>query len=146
PDNCLGWTFFTVDESPYLARHFVTEWRFGLCLIARIGTRLFVFDTDGVPFDLGKAGVERLARGWLSRLFRDSCDAEAVRITRMSASSLDMSARAIRSVTTSTASFAETFTDLLDPVLLPTNVAGYVGGAARYLGLTRAKLSDATTE
>ncbi|NEJ11156.1 hypothetical protein GR238_38325, partial [Rhizobium leguminosarum] len=47
-------------------------------------------------------------------------------------------------MTTSTASFEDTFTDLLDAVLLPTNVAGYVGTTPRYLGLTRSKLSDAT--
>jgi len=64
----------------------------------------------------------------------------------MSASSMDMSPRAVRATTTSTNSFADSFTDLLDPFLLPTNVAGYVDGAGRYLGLTRGKVSDATAE
>ena len=144
PANVWGWTYFTVDESPYLARHFVTEWRFGLTLVVRAGDRLFVFDTDGVPFDLKKVGVTRLDRADLVRLFAPSTQDHKVRITKLAASSLDMSDRAIRTMTTSTASFEDTFTDLLDAVLLPTNVAGYVGSTPRYLGLTRSKLSEAT--
>jgi superfamily II DNA or RNA helicase len=144
PVNVWGWSFFTVDESPYLARHFVTEWRFGLTLIVRAADRLFVFDTDGVPFDLKKVGVTRLDRSHLVRLFAPSTVSQKVRITKLAASSLDMSDRAIRTMTTSTASFEDTFTDLLDAVLLPTNVAGYVGQIPRYLGLTRSKLSEAT--
>ena len=144
PPNVWGWTFFTVEESPYLARHFVTEWRFGLTIIVRSGDRLFVFDTDGVPFDPKKVGATRLERSDLVRLFAPSKPSHQVRITKLAASSLDMSDRAIRTMTTSTASFEDTFTDLLDAVLLPTNVAGYVGGVPRYLGLTRSKLSEAT--
>jgi hypothetical protein len=144
PVDVWGWSFFTVDESPYLARHFVTEWRFGLTLIVRAVDRLFVFDTDGVPFDLKKVGVTRLDRSHLVRLFAPSTASQKVRITKLAASSLDMSDRAIRTMTTSTASFEDTFTDLLDAVLLPTNVAGYVGAIPRYLGLTRSKLSEAT--
>ncbi len=146
PDGCWAWTYFTVDESPYLANHYVTEWRFGLSVIAEVGGRLFVFDTDGVPFDPPKVGVRRLARHEISRLFQDGSTDLPVRITRMSASSMDMSPRAVRATTTSTHSFSETFTDLLDPFLLPTNVAGYVDGAGRYLGLTRGKVSDATAD
>lgn len=144
PSNVWGWSFFTVDESPYLARHFVTEWRFGLTLVVRAGDRLFVFDSEGVPFDLKKVGVTRIERSELVRLFAPSTPSQKVRITKLAASSLDMSDRAIRTMTTSTASFEDTFTDLLDAVLLPTNVAGYVGTTPRYLGLTRSKLSDAT--
>ncbi|WP_296166659.1 DEAD/DEAH box helicase family protein [uncultured Brevundimonas sp.] len=146
PDGVSAWTYFTVDESPYLANHYVTEWRFGLSVIAEVGGRLFVFDTDGVPFDPAKVGVRRLARHDIARLFEDSSTDPSVRITRMSASSMDMSPRAVRATTTSTNSFADTFTDLLDPFLLPTNVAGYVDGTGRYLGLTRGKVSDATAE
>jgi superfamily II DNA or RNA helicase len=144
PVNVWAWSFFAVDESPYLARHFVTEWRFGLTLIVRAGHRLFVFDTDGVPFDLKKVGVARLDRSDLVRLFAPSTASQRVRITKLAASSLDMSDRAIRMMSTSTASFEDTFTDLLDAVLLPTNVAGYVGSVPRYLGLARSKLSEAT--
>lgn len=146
PSNVWGWSFFSVDDSPYLARHFITEWRFGLTLVVRAGDRLFVFDTDGVPFDPAKIGVTRLDRSRLIRLFAPSTDEQKVRITKLAASSLDMSDRAIRTVTTSTASFEDTFTDLLDAVLLPTNVAGYVGSTPRYLGLSRGKLAEATAQ
>lgn len=143
-ENCWGWTFFTVGESPYLSRHFVTEWQFGLTLIVQVNNRLFVFDTDGVPFDLHKVDVARLGRQELVRLFGPSTTAQKVRITKLAAASLEMSDRAIRTMTTSTASFEDTFTDLLDAVLLPTNVAGYVANTARYLGLSRSKLTDAS--
>lgn len=143
PENVWGWTFFTVGESPYLSRHFVTEWQFGLTLLVRVNSHLFVFDTDGVPFDPHKIGVERLDREVLLRLFGPSSDAQKVRITKLATASLEMADRAIRAMTTSTASFEDTFTDLLDAVLLPTNVAGYVGNTARYLGLSRSKVTDA---
>ncbi|NRB54908.1 MAG: DEAD/DEAH box helicase family protein [Salinicola sp.] len=144
PKDVWGWTFFTVDESPYLSRHFVTEWQFGVTLMVRINDRLFVFDTDGVPFDASKIGVTRLDRQILVRLFGPSSNDRKVRITKLAAASLEMADRAIRTTTTSTASFEDTFTDLLDAVLLPTNVAGYVGGTARYLGLSRSKVTDAS--
>ena len=144
PENVWGWTFFTVDESPYLSRHFVTEWRFGLTLMVRVNNRLFVFDTDGVPFDPRKIGVARLDREELVRLFGPSSMAQKVRITKLATASLELADRAIRTMTTSTASFEDTFTDLLDAVLLPTNVAGYVNNTARYLGLSRSKLTDAS--
>ena len=144
PEGIWGWTFFTVDESPYLSRHFVTEWKFGVTLMVRINDRLFVFDTDGVPFDASKIGVTRLDRQILVRLFGPSSNDRKVRITKLAATSLEMADRAIRTTTTSTASFEDTFTDLLDAVLLPTNVAGYVGSTARYLGLGRSKVTDAS--
>lgn len=144
PEGVWGWTFFTVTESPYLSRHFVTEWQFGVTLMVRINDRLFVFDTDGVPFDANKIGVTRLDRNILTRLFGQSNNDRKVRITKLAATSLEMADRAIRATTTSTASFEDTFTDLLDAVLLPTNVAGYVGGTSRYLGLSRSKVTDAS--
>lgn len=100
PDNVWGWTFFTVDESPYLSRHFVTEWQFGLSLLVRVNDRLFVFDTDGVPFDPGRIGVSRLDREELVRLFGPSRTTQKVRITKLAAASLEMSDRAIRTMTT----------------------------------------------
>jgi len=144
PKDVWGWTFFTVGESPYLSRHFVTEWQFGVTLLVRVNDHLFVFDAEGVPFDAGKIGVTRLDRQILVRLFGPSSAAQKVRITKLAAASLEMADRAIRTMTTSTASFEDTFTDLLDAVLLPTNVAGYVDNTARYLGLSRSKVSDAS--
>lgn len=144
PEGVWGWTFFTVDESPYLSRHFVTEWQFGVTLMVRVNDRLFVFDSDGIPFDASKIGVTRLDRQILVRLFGPSSKDRKVRITKLAAASLEMADRAIRATTTSTASFEDTFTDLLDAVLLPTNVAGYVGSTARYLGLSSSRVSDAS--
>ena len=105
----------------------MTEWRFGLTLIVRVGNRLFVFDTDGVPFDVKKVGVTRLDRSDLVRLFAPSTAVQLVRITKLAASSLDMSDRAIRMMTTSTASFEDTFTDLLDGSLAADQRRGLCG-------------------
>lgn len=141
PDNVFGWTFFTVDESPYLANHFVTEWRLGVVVAAQVGSHLFVFDSDGVTFSPSRVGVAKPPDVVMTRLLPKGST-----ITQVSANSLDMSDRAIRSMTQRTRSFAETFTDLLNPMLRPTTVSGYVKGGGRYLGIVRAKVADSTDE
>ena len=141
PDNVAGWTFFTVDESPYLANHFITEWRLGVALAAQVGDHVYVFNSDGVAFSPGRVDLSRAREASLTRLMPDSST-----ITQVSAHSLDMSDRAIRSLTQRTRSFADTFTDLLDPVLRPTGVTGFVGGVGRYLGIARGKVVDAIDE
>jgi hypothetical protein len=67
-----------------------------------------------------------------------------VRITKLVASSLDMSDRAIRMMIASTASFEDMFTDLLDAVPAADQCLSYVGSVPRYLRLTRSKLLEAT--
>jgi hypothetical protein len=108
PLDVLGWTFFTVDESPYLSNHFITEWRFGVALAARVRNHLFVFDSDGLTFSPSRVGAARPTEGSMTRLLPASST-----ITQVSANSLDMSDRAIRSLTQRTRSFAETFTDFM---------------------------------
>lgn len=141
PSDVLGWTFFTVDESPYLSNHFITEWKFGVTLAACVHNHLFVFDSNGLTFSPSRVGATRPAEGSMTRLLPTTST-----ITQVSANSLDMSDRAIRSLTQRTRSFAETFTDLLDPMLRPTRVTGYVEGSGRYIGIVRAKVADATDE
>lgn len=141
PSRIFGWTYFTVDESPYLANHFVTEWRLGVVICAQVGNHLFVFDSDGVTFTPSRLGVAKPTEAAMTRLLPKGST-----ITQVSANSLDMSDRAIRSMTQRTRSFAETFTDLLDPMLRPTTVSGYVKGGGRYLGIVRAKVADSTDE
>jgi superfamily II DNA or RNA helicase len=143
PENAIGWTYFGVRESPYLVKHFMTEWVMGLFLGARIGPLFLVQDTDGVVFDPTKVDLERAGREHLLRMFADHAESQ-VTITRMSAHSLDMSDRAIRTLSARTRSFAETFTDLLDPILVPTSVYGFVEGNGRYLGIKRGRISDAS--
>ncbi|WP_164763936.1 hypothetical protein, partial [Mesorhizobium sp. M1A.T.Ca.IN.004.03.1.1] len=41
-------------------------------------------------------------------------------------------------------SFADAFTDLLDPSLVPATAAGFVNGTARYVGFNRSRLRDAS--
>tara|TARA_R110002124_G_scaffold243235_1_gene408304 strand:- start:10317 stop:13706 length:3390 start_codon:yes stop_codon:yes gene_type:complete len=137
--NARGWTYFAVSESPYLANHFITEWRLGICILSRVDGYVFVYDSDGVAFDPAKLQMARAEAGEIARLLGE----DAV-ITQVSANSLDISDRAIRSMTQRTRSFAETFTDLLNPMLRPTTASGYVGATGRYLGLVRGKVTDAT--
>lgn len=145
PENAFGWTFFGVRESPYLTDHFMTEWVVGVFIAVRIGALFFVQDTDGIVFNPEKLDITRLERRRLLKLFLNETVEDSA-ITRMSALSLDMSDRAIRSIATRTRSFAETFTDLLDPVLVPTAVSGFVGSVGRYVGVRRARISESTDE
>ncbi len=145
PQNTFGWTFFGVRESPYLADHFMTEWGIGVFLAAHVENFLFVQDTDGIVFEPHKLEVARLDRERLLKLFPEMADQNSA-ITRMSALSLDMSDRAIRSIATRTRSFADTFTDLLDSVLVPTAVSGFVNNNNRYVGIQRARISDASSD
>ena len=141
PPDVLGWTFFTVDESPYLSNHFITEWRFGVTLAARVRNHLFVFDFDGLTFSPSRVGAARPAEGSMTRLLPASST-----ITQVSANSLDMSDRAIRFSPKGRGPLPRRSLDLLDPMLRPTTVTGYVGGSGRYIGIVRAKVADATDE
>lgn len=143
PDFAFGWTYFGVRESPYLVNHFMTEWVMGVFLGAEIDGFFFAHDTDGIVFDAHKIDVQRADRDSLLRVFPEDSDLQSA-ITRMASHSLDMSDRAIRSISARTRSYAETFTDLLDPVLVPTAVSGFVEGTGRYLGIRTGKISDSS--
>lgn len=146
PSICLVWTFFKVDESPYLAKHYVTEWRLGVCLVAHINNRLFMFDSDGIALEPDVILAGRVERDDLTHFFPEAEKDTRTAITNISAHSLDMSDRSIRSMSSRTRSFAETFSDLLDAVMIPTTVSGYVNGIGRYLGFSRAKVTEGVGE
>jgi hypothetical protein len=60
----------------------------------------------------------------------------------MSFGSLDMSEQAIRTLAVRTRAFETTFTDLLDPNLVPTAASGFVGGRGRYVGFAKGRFRD----
>ena len=80
----------------------------------------------------------------MEKTFPDNDKKNASRLSRMSFSSLDMSQNAIRGMAMRTRSFADVFTDLLDPSLVPSTAAGFVNGSARYVGFARSRLRDAS--
>src|SRR5438034_11180586 len=62
----------------------------------------------------------------------------------MSFGSLDMSEQAIRTLAIRTRAFETSFTDLLDPHLVPTAASGFVEGRGRYIGFANARFRDSS--
>lgn len=142
PDNAVAVAYYGWRTSPWLTRHFFPEWTLGICIVAKVGDLVFAHDTSGIVFDSSKLEISRIDQDVLARGIPNSTAERNVRIIRMSAASLDMSERAIRAQATRTASFEETFTDLLDPGMFPTSAFGRVGPYGRYLGFTQARVRD----
>lgn len=142
PPGSLAFVYYGWRSSPYLDLRFFPEWTLGLCVLVHCGSFLFVNDTSGIVLNFSDLGMRRADRGAIAKLMPNSTDARPVRISRMGMFSLDVSERAIRSLAMRTRSFADTFGDLLEPVLVPTTTFGFVSGRGRYLGLTRARVTD----
>lgn len=142
PENAVAVAYYGWRTSPWLTRHFFPEWTLGVCIVVKIGDLVFAHDTGGIVFDSAKLEMSRIDQDILARGIPASSEARKVRVIRMSASSLDMSERAIRAQATRTASFEDTFTDLLDPGMFPTSAFGRVGNYGRYLGFTQARVRD----
>lgn len=142
PDNVVAVAYYGWRTSPWLTRHFFPEWTLGVCIVVQMGDLVFAHDTSGIVFDSSKLRISRIDQDVLARGIPASTDDRKVRVIRMSAASLDMSERAIRAQATRTASFEETFTDLLDPGMFPTSAFGRVGLYGRYLGFTQARVRD----
>lgn len=142
PANAVAVAYYGWRTSPWLTRQFFPEWTLGVCILVKVEDLVFAHDTGGIVFDSAKLEMTRLAQNDLARGIPKSSDDRRVRVIRMSAASLDMSERAIRAQATRTASFEETFTDLLDPGMFPTSAFGRVGLHGRYLGFTQARVRD----
>jgi superfamily II DNA or RNA helicase len=141
PKYAIGFAYYGWRTSPYLSLAFFPEWTLGVCMLVQVGTLLFVNDTGGIVFDSVDFGMRRPERALLQKLLPQGTSKRPVRISRMSAFSLDTSDRAIRSMSIRSRSIEDTF-DLLDPVLVPTTTSGFVAQSARYVGFSRGRLSD----
>lgn len=142
PSNAIGFSYYSWRNSPLLIDTFFSEWRLGLFVAVRHGDLILMQDTEGIVIEPEAIGLETAPRAFLERAFAKN--AESSRLTRMSFSSLDMSEQAIRALAMRTRSFETTFTDLLDPNLVPTAASGFVAGKARYIGFAKARLRDAS--
>jgi hypothetical protein len=143
PANTIGFSYYAWRNSPYLIDQFFSEWMLGVFILVDCGDLVIVHDTGRIVVDSAKLGLSRSGRKVLERAFPTTTDPSTVRLTRMSFSSLDMSEHAIRSMATRTRSFETTFTDLLDPSLVPITAFGFISRRARYIGFAKSRIRDA---
>jgi hypothetical protein len=98
---------------------------------------------SGLSFDPEDIDAEKAQRSTLLKAFpRKNGKDSGSTLTHIAANSLEMSDRAIRTQATRTRSFETTFTDLLDPTLVPTSVYGFVANRGRYLGIAKGRISQ----
>jgi superfamily II DNA or RNA helicase len=142
PDHCIGFTYYAWRNSPLLRDQFFSEWRLGLFLAIQHGDLVLMQDTEGLTIDVDALGLNTAPRNLLEKAFPAS--GSGTRISRMSFGSLDMAPQAIRTLSVRTRSFETTFTDLLDPNLVPTAASGFVARRGRYIGFARARFRDST--
>lgn len=144
PDGSMGFSYYAWRNSPYLIDRFFSEWKLGIFVAVQQGEFVFMHDTEGLVVDMDGLRLKRASRSVMEMAFPDESEDNPSRLSRMSFSSLDMSQHAIRAMALRTRSFAEAFTDLLDPSLVPSTAAGFVNGTARYVGFNRSRLRDAS--
>jgi superfamily II DNA or RNA helicase len=143
PDGSIGFSYYAWRNSPYLIDRFFSEWKLGIFLAVQQNEFVFMHDTEGLVVDIDGLSLKRAGRSFMEKAFPKD-DNNPSRLSRMSFSSLDMSQHAIRAMALRTRSFADAFTDLLDPSLVPVTAAGFVNGTARYVGFNRSRLRDAS--
>lgn len=143
PAGSMGFSYYAWRNSPYLIDRFFSEWKLGIFLAVQQDAFVFMHDTEGLVVDMDALRLERTDRATMEKAFPEDEDNPS-RLSRMSFSSLEMSQHAIRAMALRTRSFADTFTDLLDPSLVPATAAGFVNGTARYIGFNRSRLRDAS--
>jgi hypothetical protein len=143
PSNAIGFSYYAWRNSPYLIDQFFSEWTLGVFILVDCGNLVIMHDTGRIVVESAKLGLGRSSRSVLERAFPTTTDPSPVRLTRMSFSSLDMSEHAIRSMATRTRSFETTFTDLLDPSLVPITAFGFIARRARYIGFAKSRIRDA---
>ncbi|PJO49400.1 hypothetical protein CWE02_06435 [Brucella pituitosa] len=143
PQGAIGFSYYAWRNSPYLIDRFFSEWKLGVFLAVQQGEFVFMHDTEGLVVDMDGLSLKRAGRSVMEKAFPEDEDNPS-RLSRMSFSSLDMSQHAIRAMALRTRSFADAFTDLLDPSLVPATAAGFVNRTARYVGFNRSRLRDAS--
>lgn len=143
PDGTIGFSYYAWRNSPFLIDRFFSEWKLGIFISVQQDGFVFMHDTEGLVVDIDRLSLSRAERSIMEKAFPETEDGRS-RLSRMSFSSLDMSQNSIRSMALRTRSFADAFTDLLDPSLVPATAAGFVSGSARYVGFNRSRLRDAS--
>jgi hypothetical protein len=131
------------DNSPLLVDRFFSEWKLGIFLAVQQGPLIFMQDTEGLVLNVEKLGLKRADATLMEKAFPARASSGATRLSRLSFASLEMSQNAIRTMAVRTRSFADIFTDLLDPSLIPATAFGFVDGRARFVTFVRARIREA---
>ncbi len=144
PSGSIGFSYYAWCSSPYLIDQFFPEWQLGIFIAVQKNDLIFMHDTTGIVVDLVKLNLERVDKSIMEKGFPERNDGNSARLSRMSFSSLDMSQGTIRGMALRTRSFNDVFTDLLDPMLVPSSAAGFINGNARYIGFRRSRIRDSS--
>jgi hypothetical protein len=143
PSNMMGFSYYAWRNSPLLVDRLFSEWKLGIFLAVQQGRLIFMQDTEGLVLDVEKLGLKRANAALVEKAFPDQASPDATRLSRLSFASLEMSQNAIRTMAVRTRSFADVFTDLLDPSLIPATAFGFVNGRARFVTFVRSRIREA---
>ncbi len=143
PANMMGFSYYAWRNSPLLVDRFFSEWKLGIFLAVQQGRLIFMQDTEGLVLNVEKLGLKRADATLMEKAFPAQASIGATRLSRLSFSSLEMSQNAIRTMAVRTRSFADIFTDLLDPSLIPATAFGFVNGRARFVTFVRSRIREA---
>ena len=141
--------YLTCKNSELLINHSLPIWGLGVMVIAQIGPRVFILDTEGIVIELDALGLEPESAEHLQRLIPASGAGVASRVSQASAIGLDLSETAVRSVTARMHDFSSGFFDLsqnsqaLHAVRASMRLKNTP--VTRYLSIDRASVSDYTS-
>lgn len=146
PQNVRLVIYLTWENSPLLVRHSFPLWGLGLMAIVQVGSRVFMYDTNGLVIDVEKLELEPESPDVMRKLVPASSDTEPWRVGQASAVGLDLSDTAVRSVSARMHDFSDGFFDLAqtNQALNALRAHGRRKKRAfsRYLSLGRSAISD----
>jgi hypothetical protein len=146
PQNVRLVIYLTWQNSGLLVRHAFPIWNLGLMAIVQIGNRAFVSDTEGLVVDIERLGLETEPPENMRKLVPQASAATPWRVGQASATGLDLSDSAIRSVTARMHDFSEGFFDLAQMNQALNSVRAHSRrnnrSFSRYLSLGRSAVSD----
>lgn len=138
--------YLTCKNSELLIRHSLPIWGLGVMVLGKIGSRLFVLDTEGTVIDLEALGLEPETAENLRKLIPQTGKDVSSRVSQASAIGLDLSDSAVRSVTARMHDFASGFFDLAQNSQALHSVRASMKlrdtPVTRYLSIDRASVSD----
>lgn len=138
--------YLTCKNSELLIKHSLPIWGLGVMVIAQIGQRVFILDTEGIVIELDALGLEPESAEHLQRLIPANRAGVASRVSQASAIGLDLSETAVRSITARMHDFASGFFDLSQNSQALHSVRASMRlqdtPVTRYLSIDRASVSD----
>lgn len=146
PQNVRLIIYLTWKNSALLVRHSFPLWDLGLMAIVGVGTRYFIFDTDGLVIDFERLDLETEPPESIRRLVPRSTNVQPWRVGQASAVGLDLAETAVRSVTARMHDFSSAFFDLAQRNQALSAVRAHSRrrdrAFSRYLSISRSSVSD----